>query len=198
MIAALQDGADLVTFSGDKILGGPQAGLVVGRSEFVRRLAKNPLKRALRLDRIRLAALEATLRLYRDPDSLSQKLPTLRLLLRTRAEIRRIAEMLVAPIGRALGDAWNVASVDCDSETGSGALPLATIPSAGVAIMPVGQKAMGRAVEGLAVHLRNLPIPVIGRIHEGRLILDLRCLENVDAFVEQLPRLDISGERPRS
>jgi len=184
--AALADGADLVTFSGDKLLGGPQAGLIVGRRDLVRRLARNPLKRALRLDRMRLAALEATLRLYRDPDTLAQRLPTLRLLTRQPAELHAIAERIVGPLAAALGEGWSVAVIDCTSETGSGALPLATLPSIGLGIAPRQARASGRALDGLAARFRALPKPVIGRIADGRLVFDLRCLEDVDAFLAQL------------
>jgi L-seryl-tRNA(Ser) seleniumtransferase len=191
--AALADGADLVTFSGDKLLGGPQAGLVVGSRDLVRRLAKNPLKRALRLDRMRLAALEATLRLYRDPDRLADRLPTLKFLTRTRNDLRTIARSLREPMAQALDDTWQVEVIDCDSETGSGALPLATIPSAGLAISakaePGARKGGGRRLEALAAAFRALPKPIIGRIHEGRLVFDLRCLVGLAPFVAQLEHL---------
>ena len=183
---ALKDGADLVLFSGDKLLGGPQCGLIVGRRDLVRKLAKNPLKRALRLDRIRLAALEATLRLYRDPDRLAERLPTLKFLTRTREELASVARALRAPLEEALGPHWTVTVIDCESETGSGALPLATIPSAGLAISTTNPRAPGRIVEHLAQAFRALPRPVIGRINDGRLIFDLRCLQGLAPFVGQL------------
>ncbi|MCB1547187.1 MAG: L-seryl-tRNA(Sec) selenium transferase [Hyphomicrobiaceae bacterium] len=187
--AALSDGADLVTFSGDKILGGPQAGLVVGHRDIVRRLAKNPLKRAVRLDRMRLAALEATLRLYRDPDRLAERLPTLRLLTRQHDDIRRQAEDLRAPLAQALGAEWVVSTVDCQSETGSGALPLATIRSAGLALAPRGVKSPGRALDELSARFRALPRPILGRISQDRLILDLRCLERSDDLLAAIAPL---------
>jgi L-seryl-tRNA(Ser) seleniumtransferase len=195
---ALQDGADLVLFSGDKLLGGPQCGLIVGRRDLVQKLAKNPLKRALRLDRMRLAALEATLRLYRDPDRLAERLPTLKFLTRTREELASVARALQPPLADALGPLWTVMVIDCESETGSGALPLAKIPSAGLAISTTNPRAAGRIVENLAQAFRALPRPVIGRIHDGRLIFDLRCLQGLAPFVGQLKVLQQAFEAARA
>jgi len=185
---ALKGGADLVTFSGDKLLGGPQAGIVAGRKELIAKLAKNPLKRALRLDKLRLAALEATLRLYRDPDSLARRLPTLRLFTRSAAELRAVAERLLPGLTNALGPSWQVEAIDCASQIGSGALPLETLPSAGLAIRPTG-KATGSAIEKLASAFRAVPVPIIGRIAQGALIFDLRCLEDEALFAAQLAAL---------
>lgn len=185
---ALKGGADLVTFSGDKLLGGPQAGLIAGRKELIARLAKNPLKRALRLDKLRLAALEATLKLYRNPDRLAERLPTLRLFTRSAAELSKLAERLQPQVRAALGPGWIVEIAECSSQIGSGALPLETLPSAGIAMKPSG-KASGAALDRLAAAFRALPLPVIGRIAQGALIFDLRCLEDEAAFTGQLPTL---------
>jgi L-seryl-tRNA(Ser) seleniumtransferase len=189
---ALAQGADLVTFSGDKLLGGPQAGLIVGRADLVARLAKNPLKRALRLDKIRLAALEAVLRLYADPDRLALRLPTLRLLVRPTAEIEAVAQRLLGPVSSALGGIAEVAIAPTRSQIGSGALPVSLLPSAALALRPVAAGKSGAAVEALARALRRLPIPVIGRIERGRLVLDLRCLEDEAAFLGQLGTIDFA------
>jgi L-seryl-tRNA(Ser) seleniumtransferase len=186
--ASLAEGADLVTFSGDKLLGGPQAGIIAGAKGLVARVAKNPMKRALRLDKIRLAALEATLRLYRDPDRLATTLPTLRYFTRTRAELAVVAARLVPPVSAAAGAGYAASVADCTSQIGSGALPLETLPSAGLALKPAG-KASGAAVEKLAAAFRALPLPVIGRIAQGALVFDLRCLEDEAAFAGQLPLL---------
>ena len=183
---ALKAGADLVTFSGDKLLGGPQAGLVVGRADLVAMLAKNPLKRALRLDKIRLAALEAVLRLYADPDRLAERLPALRLLTRPAAEIEAQARRLLPAVAAALDGIARVEPVATKSQIGSGALPVSLLPSAGLALHPLDES--GRAVERLAQALRDLTVPVIGHIAGGALVLDLRCLDDEAAFVGQLTR----------
>jgi L-seryl-tRNA(Ser) seleniumtransferase len=188
---AIADGVDLVTFSGDKLLGGPQAGFIVGRRDLIERINRNPMKRALRLDKMRIAILEATLRLYRDPDRLAERLPTVRLLARKKEEIATLTERLVAPVARALGEAFAVTVTDCTSQIGSGALPTETIPSAGLAIRPKAPRGAGRALNDLAGALRRLPVPVIGRVEDGALILDLRCLEDESAFLENLGGIDL-------
>jgi L-seryl-tRNA(Ser) seleniumtransferase len=186
---AVADGADLVTFSGDKLLGGPQAGFAVGCREIVARLNRNPMKRALRLDKIRIAALEATLKLYRDPDRLPERLPTLRLVARTREEIVGVAHRLAGVLADALGPRFAVEILACDSEIGSGAQPLHTVASAGVAIRPARMRGAGRALTQLAAALRRLPIPVLGRIEDKSVVLDLRCLEDEATFVANLAGL---------
>jgi len=186
---ALGDGADLVTFSGDKLLGGPQAGFIVGRRDLVQACAKHPIKRAVRLDKLRLAALEATLKLYRDPDRLTSTLPTLDFFTRSPESLATTAERLVPVLARAVGAAFAVDVRPCASQIGSGALPLETIPSAGIAITPRDGKGSGRAVETLAARFRALPIPVIGRIEKGALLLDLRCLDDEAGFIAQFDAL---------
>ncbi|MDK1385529.1 L-seryl-tRNA(Sec) selenium transferase [Sinorhizobium sp. 8-89] len=193
---AIADGADIVTFSGDKLLGGPQAGFIVGRSAFIDKINRNPMKRALRVDKIRLAALEATLRLYRDPDRLSERLPTMRLLARPRADISEQAARLAPLVERTVKGAFNVSVIACESQIGSGALPLSTVPSAGLALAPLSGS--GRILAELAAALRRLPMPVIGRIERGSLVLDLRCLEDEEGFVANLEHLDPPGGGPSS
>ena len=178
---ALRAGADIVTFSGDKLLGGPQAGLIVGHKALIARINANPLKRALRLDKGRLAALEVVLRLYLDPDRLASRLPALRLLTRAEADIAATAERMAALIQCA----WPtrpVAVEACRSQIGSGALPVDLLASAAVTIG-------GGTLESVAFALRALPRPVIGRIAHDRLWLDCRCLEPAEeaAFAAQLP-----------
>ncbi len=182
---ALRAGADLVTFSGDKLLGGPQAGLVVGKAALIAKLRKNPLKRALRVDKLIMAALAAVLRLYLDPARLAARLPSLRRLTRPEAEIRAAAERVAAALSARCAARVAVSIVSCASQIGSGSRPVDLLPSAAVALRVPG----GRALAGLAKAFRQLPIPVIGRLHDGALLFDLRCLEDEAGFISQLDRL---------
>lgn len=172
----LAAGADLVSFSGDKLLGGPQAGLIVGRRELVERVRRHPLKRALRLSKVVLAALEATLLAYRRPDRLAVELPAFRLLTRPVAELRAMAERLQPVLAALLGAGWTVTVVDSAAQVGSGALPDEAVASVALACVPSG--AGGGALDGLAARLRGLAVPVIGRISDGALLLDLRGIDD--------------------
>lgn len=185
---ALAHGADLVTFSGDKLLGGPQAGLLVGKKDLIERIRKNPMKRALRVDKMTLAALDALLRLYTNPDKLREEVTTIRLLTRARDDIRVQAERVLPQLQAALGTLAEARVVECASQIGSGSLPVDSLPSAGIAMHPVG-KAKGSFADKLSLAFRALPVPVIGHIREGAFILDLRCLDHEAEFLAQLSQL---------
>ena len=188
---ALRSGADLVSFSADKLLGGPQAGIVLGSRVHVARLRRNPLLRALRLDKTRLAALSAVLRLYADPQRLRQRLPTLRLLSRPPEEIEAMATSLVAPLRQALAPyRVDIDVVSCASQVGSGAHPMHRLPSHGIRLSGKGK---GPSAATIASRLRTLPLPIVGRIEKDGVVLDLRCLEacDRDEFLAQIPRLKL-------
>jgi L-seryl-tRNA(Ser) seleniumtransferase len=181
--ALIAAGVSLVSFSGDKLLGGPQAGIIVGKKALIARLQKHPLKRALRADKMTLAALEATLRLYLHPEKLTQDLPTLRLLTRDTTAIRDLAEKL-QPILAAHFPDFHVQVEACLSQIGSGSLPVDRLPSVALTFTP--QDGRGSRLETLAAQWRTRDVPVIGRIADGRLWLDLRCLEDETRFLEML------------
>lgn len=182
----LSAGCDVVTFSGDKLLGGPQAGLIVGSKAAIGKIRKLPMKRALRMSKLPLAALEATLMLYLRPEKVVQDIPTLRLLIRSASDIRRMAESICPVVANAVQPRFKVQVEAMQGQIGSGSLPVERLVSAGLAISPLTKKGAGRALDALTTALRALPMPVIGRVSEDRLLLDLRCLENPQPFIDQL------------
>ena len=185
----LKNGADLVLFSGDKLLGGPQAGIIAGRADLIAQLKANPLKRALRLDKMAIAALEATLQLYYNPDELVAELPTLRLLTRPASDINEQARRLVIPVSGILGTEFEVDVAEVSSQIGSGSLPVEVLPSAALRIRSAVDS--DQMLRELNESLRALPKPIISRLSNGSLLLDLRCLEVADEyeFIEQFSEL---------
>lgn len=199
---SLAAGVGVVTFSGDKLLGGPQTGLIAGSKELIAKIKRHPLKRSMRCDKATLAALEATLRLYRDPDRLPERLPTLRMLTRTPAQMSPTAKRLQPVLAAALGPGVEVIIQTCKSQIGAGSLPVDRLDSLCLAITPAPApasaptqakgKGSGTFCKRVADALRALPIPVIGRIEDGQVKLDLRCLDGADAvdrFEAQLAQL---------
>ena len=187
---ALAAGADLVTFSGDKLLGGPQAGIIAGRRDLVEKIKRNPMTRAMRPDKITLAALHAVLRLYTNPSRLAEELPTLRSLTRDVTEIEQLAVRL-APIVQGYCEDFQVTVDRTQAQVGSGALPIDRLDSAGLKLTRPGVRRSGKALKMLARTFRELPIPVIGRIADDALWFDLRCLEDEAEFVDNLQTLTI-------
>lgn len=192
---AIAAGADIVTFSGDKLLGGPQCGILVGNRQWIDKVCKNPLKRALRTDKHTLAALEALLKLYRNPETLTQSIPAMRYLTRPTADIRATAEVLAAGVQVCFADRCEVTIESCASQIGSGALPVENLDSVAITITPLDQRdnkdndPHPTGVDSIAADLRALPVPVIGRIHRGAVWLDVRCIEDTDAFLANLVKI---------
>ena len=189
---SLRQGADIVSFSGDKLLGGPQAGIIVGRKRHIDRLKANPLARALRLDKMTLAALEATLRIYLDEERAVHEIPTLRMLSETADDVRPRAEALAAALRDALPtDAVNIDIVNEISRAGGGALPMCDIPTFAVHIEFLRGDVL--SCERYLVSVRD--VPVVGRIKKDAMLLDARTVlegeaaEIAAAFAEYFERL---------
>ena len=179
---SISAGVDIVTFSGDKLLGGPQAGLIVGKKSLIDKIKKNPIKRVTRLDKMTIAALSSVLQLYLDPEKLQKKLPNLALLTRSKAEISKHVDSLLPKLNNIFKSEFDLEVIDCKSQVGSGALPINSIPSKGIAIKSKNSS----SIRQLNKLFRSLRVPVIGRITKDRLILDFRCLEDDEVFLEQL------------
>jgi len=164
-------GTDVVTFSGDKVLGGPQAGLVVGKKHWISQISRNPLHRAVRCGKLTIAALEATLKLYQESGNLAEDVPTLRTFVRPIAELDRMAERVIPVLQRVLGDGFRLTVEDSTAQIGSGALPTEELPSK---IIAVENEEIG--AERIASRFRSASPPILGRIKDGRFLLDLRTI----------------------
>jgi L-seryl-tRNA(Ser) seleniumtransferase len=168
---SLREGADIVTFSGDKLLGGPQAGIIVGRGDLVARMKKNPLARALRMDKMSLAALEETLRQYLEPDTVIEEVPVLKAISAKPEEIERRVDAVCGVLSKGLGSAGEVARLNGESQIGGGSLP-----GTGIATSLIGISTHGFSANDAIVRLRQCAIPVVARIVEDKVILDLRTV----------------------
>jgi L-seryl-tRNA(Ser) seleniumtransferase len=179
---AIAEGVPLACASGDKLLGGPQAGILAGTKALVQACKSNPMMRALRVDKMTLAALEVTLRIYRDPERRAAAIPVLRMLGETADSVRDRARRVLRELGEERAIKTGAEVIPCTGEVGGGAMPLARIPSFALALSGLG-RARGRA-EALARALRLAPDPVLGRIEAGRLLLDMRTISG-----DEIPRL---------
>jgi L-seryl-tRNA(Ser) seleniumtransferase len=175
-------GADIVTFSGDKILGGPQAGLLAGKKDIIRRINQNHLQRALRCGKVTLAALEATLRLYRQSPDIAQAIPTLRTFTRSPAEIRATGEKAAIQLQSALGKEFRIDLEESTSQIGSGALPTEELPTF---VLAITHDNLNPTV--IATTFRGANPPIIGRIKDDRFLLDLRTIFDPEDVV---PKFD--------
>ena len=179
-----------MTFSGDKLLGGPQSGIIAGRRDLIEKIKRSPMTRAMRPDKVTLAALQAVLCLYTDTKRLVEELPTLRLLTRDPVEIEKLAHRLAKVLQECL-ELCKVTVEQTYSQVGSGALPVDRLQSAALKIARPDLRRSGKTLENLAQAFRKLQIPVIGRISGDALWFDLRCLEDEKGFVENLKGLKV-------
>lgn len=178
----ISQGIDLVSFSGDKLLGGVQAGIIVGRKSLIERLQSHPLKRALRCDKVILAGLEATLRLYLQPEKLAEKLTTLKQLTRPAALLQQQAQQLKALLENQLNNSYIVQIQHSSAQIGSGSQPLATIPSVAVTVS-------GENLTALLTRFKQLSRPIIGRMEQDKIWLDLRSAADFDELLATVREL---------
>jgi L-seryl-tRNA(Ser) seleniumtransferase len=178
----IEAGADVVTFSGDKILGGPQAGLLVGKKSLIGTMNKNHLQRALRCGKLTLAALEGTLRRYRQSPDIVQEIPTLRSFTRALDEIAQTGKELLPKLQAALRDDYYLTLEDSTSQIGSGALPTEELPTMVIAIVHTTLNA-----SRIAERFRRADPPIIGRIQDDRFLLDLRTIFDAEDLI---PKFD--------
>jgi L-seryl-tRNA(Ser) seleniumtransferase len=169
---SLKSGVDVVTFSGDKLLCGPQAGIIVGRRDLVEEMKANPLARALRIDKMTLAALEETLRHYLEPESLFEKLPTLRVIACKREDLERRASKSAEALAKKLEGLIKVSVIEATSQIGGGSLPTAGLDTFAIALSSDRHSA-----DSIASTLRNCEVPIIARIVEDKVIIDFRTVQ---------------------
>lgn len=172
VLDAMKSGADIISFSGDKLLGGPQAGIIIGRREYIEAMKKNPLTRAFRIDKLTLAALEATLREYQDPAQAIQNNPTLRMITATMETLVPKGEQLLAELQRTCDGSYTVELTEDFGQVGGGSVPTQMIRSSVVAVEPTLV-----SPDVLEQRLRRISLPIIARISKDRLLLDVRTIE---------------------
>ncbi|OBX08885.1 selenocysteine synthase [Gallibacterium salpingitidis] len=180
-------GVDLISFSGDKLLGGPQAGIIVGKQEWIDQLQRHPLKRVLRCDKVILSGLEATLRLYLEPENLAQSLPTLNALTADLTQLTENAQQLQQALQQKLAERFEIAINNSDAQIGSGSQPTAKIPSIAVTLQPKSTKS--EDLYQLVIQLKTLSQPIIGRIEADKLWLDLRSVADIEALLTTVNEL---------
>lgn len=180
---AVKAGMDVVTFSGDKMLGGPQAGIIIGKKRYVEAMRKNPLTRALRIDKLTLAALETTLKLYLDEEAAIKEIPVLRMLTISKEELNKKAESLYNKLMIKLDDKCSIDIIDEFSEVGGGSMPMHRMPTRAVSVVTPNL-----SIDRLEEALRNYSTPIVARINKDRLIIDVRTVfeDELDIIVEAL------------
>ena len=185
MLDSVKSGADIISFSGDKLLGGPQAGIIIGRREYIEAMKKNPLTRAFRIDKLTLAALEATLREYLDPQEVIHLNPTLRMITATMDDLVPMGQQLLEALQKVCDGSYRVTLTEDFGQVGGGSVPTQMIRSSVVAVEPIRI-----SLDLLETRLREHdPLPVIARISKDRLLLDVRTIESrhFDYVAQSIP-----------